>query len=116
MMLQAPEPDDYVIAIGEAHSVREFCELAFARAGLPLRWEGAGVEEKAIGPDGRSLIEISPRYFRPTEVDFLLGDASKAKRLLDWAPRVGFEELVHMMVGADLADLQDSENERSHLR
>ncbi len=105
-MLQAPEPDDYVIATGEAHSVRGFCELAFARAGIPLRWEGVGVEEKAVGPDGRTLIEINPRYFRPTEVDFLLGDASKAKRVLGWAPRVGFEELVWMMVDADAAAVE----------
>lgn len=103
LMLQADEADDYVIATGETHSVREFCELAFARAGLPLRWEGEGLNEKGIAPDGRVLVEVDPRYFRPTEVELLLGDATKARERLGWRPRVGFRELVEMMVDADLA-------------
>lgn len=103
MMLQAPQAEDFVIATGETHSVREFCELAFARVGLPLQWRGSGVDETGIGPDGRVLVAVDPRYFRPTEVDLLLGDASKAKRVLGWTPKVSFRELVEMMVDADLA-------------
>ncbi len=100
-MLQADKPDDYVIATGETHSVREFCELAFAHAGLPLSWEGSGSCEKGIGPDGTILIDIDPHYFRPTEVDYLLGDASRAWNRLGWKFRHGFEDLVAMMVEAD---------------
>jgi GDPmannose 4,6-dehydratase len=103
MMLQAPQADDFVIATGETHSVREFCELAFARVGLPLHWQGSGVGGTGNGPDGRVLVAVDPRYFRPTEVDLLQGDASKAKRVLGWAPKVSFRELVEMMVDADLA-------------
>lgn len=101
-MLQAAEPDDYVVATGETHSVREFCELAFARVGLPLRWEGEGLGEKGLGPGGRVLVEVDPRYFRPTEVELLLGDATKARERLGWRPRVGFRQLVEMMVDSDL--------------
>jgi len=103
LMLQAETPDDYVIATGETHSVREFCDIAFAHIGLPLRWQGHGIDEKGLGPDGRVLVEVDPNYFRPAEVDILLGDASKAKRQLGWQPRVGFGELAKMMVDADLA-------------
>lgn len=101
-MLQAPEPDDYVVATGETHTVREFCELAFARVNLALYWEGSGVEEKGIGRDGRILVAVDPRYFRPTEVDLLLGDASKARQVLGWQPKVVFKDLVNMMVDADV--------------
>ncbi len=104
LMLQADHPDDYVIASGESHSVREFCGLAFAHVGLPLTWEGTDKNERGIGPDGRVLVQIDPRYFRPAEVDLLQGDASKARRELGWRPTVGFEELVRMMVDADLND------------
>ena len=102
LMLQADVPEDFVIATGSTHSVREFCEMAFAHVGLPLTWEGNGVDERGIGPDGQLLIEIDPRYFRPAEVDLLLGDASKAKEKLGWEPRVGLEQLVQLMVDADL--------------
>jgi len=102
-MLQADEPDDYVIATGECHSVREFCELAFSYAGLPLGWHGKGVDEKGLGPDGRVLIEIDPRYFRPTEVDMLLGDSTKAQTKIGWTPTVDFTTLVRSMVDADEA-------------
>jgi GDPmannose 4,6-dehydratase len=100
-MLQIDEPDDFVIATGESHSVREFCELAFAHAGLPLSWRGSAVDEKGVGPDGRALIEIDPRYFRPTEVDMLLGDCTKARAKTGWRPTIDFSTLVQSMVDAD---------------
>lgn len=103
LMLQADEPDDYVVATGETHSVREFCELAFAHVDLPLTWEGEGVDEVGIAPGGRVVIRIDPRYFRPAEVDLLLGDPGKAQRVLGWKPKVSFPELVEMMVASDLA-------------
>jgi GDPmannose 4,6-dehydratase len=102
-MLQQERADDYVIATGETHTVREFCELAFAGAGLPVEWRGEGAAE--IGVDagtGRTLIEIDPRYFRPTEVDLLRGDPSKARRELGWESATSFPELVTLMVNADL--------------
>jgi GDPmannose 4,6-dehydratase len=101
-MLQAERPDDYVIATGETHSVREFCEVAFARVGLPLRWAGHGAAEQGLGPDGVVHVVVDPRYFRPTEVDLLQGDASKARRELGWVPTVTFKQLVELMVEADV--------------
>jgi len=106
LMLQANEPDDYVVATNETHTVREFCELAFAHAGMPITWKGEGEEEHALGPDGRVLIKIDPAYFRPAEVDLLLGNPAKAKAQLGWEPKVKFEGLVKMMVDADLEDLK----------
>ena len=107
LMLQQPKPDDYVLATGEKHTVREFCQAAFARAGMNLEFRGEGVDEIAIDSNsGREVLAIDPRYFRPTEVELLLGDASKAKRVLNWTPRVSFTELVDMMVDADLAAIQ----------
>ena len=102
LMLQQPEPTDYVISTGEAHSVREFCEICFAEVGLPLKWEGEGLNETGIGPDGRVLVRVDPRYFRPAEVDHLLGDSSKAHRELGWKPTVSFEQLAKMMVASDM--------------
>ena len=110
-MLQTDEPDDFVIATGETHSVRKFCELCFQEIGLPIEWQGSDLEEKGIGPDGQTLIEIDPRYFRPAEVELLLGDASKAKRVLGWEPTVSIEELAQMMVENDL---QLAAAERDH--
>ncbi|MFS8858236.1 GDP-mannose 4,6-dehydratase [Synechococcus sp. H55.7] len=101
MMLQQPQPDDYVLATGETHTVREFAERAFALVGLPITWKGSGPAEQGLYKD-QVLIEIDPRYYRPTEVDLLLGDASKAKRVLGWEPRVSFPQLVELMVLADL--------------
>jgi GDPmannose 4,6-dehydratase len=102
LMLQAAEPNDYVIATGETHSVREFCEVAFAEAGMPIHWEGAGEEERGVDQEGRTLIQIDPHYYRPTEVDLLLGDPAFAREKLGWQPRVTFKELAKMMVNADL--------------
>jgi GDPmannose 4,6-dehydratase len=102
-MLQAEQPDDFVIATGESHSVREFCQIAFARVGTALRWRGEGLEEVGVDEHGRTLVSVDPRYFRPAEVDFLLGDPSRARERLGWAPRVSFQQLVEMMVDADCA-------------
>jgi GDPmannose 4,6-dehydratase len=100
-MLQVDKPEDFVIATGESHSVREFCELAFSHAGVPITWRGKGIEEKGIGPEGRILLEIDPRYFRPTEVDILLGNSTKARINLGWQSTVAFKNLVYMMVDSD---------------
>jgi GDPmannose 4,6-dehydratase len=102
-MLQADAPDDYVIATGTSHTVREFCELAFSHVELPLTWRGSGTEEKGCGPDGGILVEVDPRYFRPTEVDVLLGDSAKASAKLGWKPTVDFKSLVQLMVDTDEA-------------
>jgi len=104
LMLQQEQPDDYVLATGEQHSVREFIELAFKCVDRTVQWKGSGVEE--IGFDaqsGEELVRVDSRYFRPTEVDTLLGDPSKARRELGWQAKIGFEELVREMVAADLA-------------
>jgi GDPmannose 4,6-dehydratase len=101
--LQCPEPDDYVLATGETHSVREFVEKAFAQIGVKIVWQGAGVDEKGLDPtSGRILVQVDPRYFRPTEADLLIGDPSKARSKLGWQHRVSFDELVSEMVAADL--------------
>jgi len=104
MIVQQPKPDDYVLATGESHSVREFVEKAFACVGRRIEWRGSGVDEKGYeaGTD-RVLIEIDPRYFRPTEVDHLLGDPSKARKTLGWKHHTSFDELVREMVEQDLA-------------
>lgn len=104
MMLQHPEPEDFVIATGEMHSVREFCTLAFAEAGIKLKWEGEGVDEKGIDADtGKVIVEVDPKYFRPAEVEQLLGDPTKAKTLLGWNPtKTPFEELVRLMMKHDM--------------
>ncbi len=104
LILQHETPEDFIIATGEMHSVREFCTLAFKEAGIKLRWEGEGVDEKGIDTlTGRVLVEVDPKYFRPTEVELLRGDPSKAKRLLGWNPtKTSFEELVRIMVKHDM--------------
>jgi len=104
-MLQADVPEDYVIATGESHSVREFCELAFAHVGLPLTWRGSGAQTQGIAPSGRAVVGIDPQFLRPSDVDDLRGDTTKARTQLDWRPRVSFEQLVRMMVDADLERL-----------
>ena len=104
LILQQPEPDDYVIATGEYHTVREFATLAFARAGIELQWQGSGLDEKGVdAATGRVLVEVDPRFFRPAEVEQLLGDPSKAREKLGWNPtKTSFEELVNRMVDADI--------------
>jgi GDPmannose 4,6-dehydratase len=104
LMLQYEKPEDFVVATGEAHSVREFCTLAFKYAGIELKWEGEGVNEKGIDvKTGKILVEVDEKYFRPAEVEQLLGDATKAQTLLGWNPRkTSFEDLVKIMVESDL--------------
>ena len=116
LMLQQDKPDDYVIGTGESHSVREFVNLAFRYAGIELDWQGKGTGEKGVVSSAKSdlnsnvkvgdvLIEIDPRYFRPTEVDFLLADPSKAKANIGWEPKVIFTELAKIMVDADMREI-----------
>jgi GDPmannose 4,6-dehydratase len=120
LMLQQQEPGDFVIATGETHSVREFVNLAFGHAGIELEWKGKGVSEKGVIKSlsstltsssalsiGDAIIEIDPRYLRPLEVEFLEGDASKAKKILKWEPKVRFKELVRIMVDADMRNLEE---------
>ncbi|MDD3780007.1 MAG: GDP-mannose 4,6-dehydratase, partial [Proteiniphilum sp.] len=104
LMLQHETPQDFVVATGEMHTVREFCTYAFAEAGINLRWEGEGIAEKGIDTQtGRVLVEVDPKYFRPSEVELLLGDPTKAKTLLNWNPnKTSFEELVRLMVRHDM--------------
>lgn len=102
MMLQQEKPGEYVIATGEVHSVKEFIEEAFKVIGVNIKWIGEGVEEKGINENDDVLVEIDPRYFRPSEVDVLVGDSSKAKKELGWEAKVKFKELVKIMVEADL--------------
>lgn len=108
LMLQQDQPDDFVIATGESHSVREFCTLAFKEAGIELRWEGSGVDEKGIDVQtGKVLVEVDPKYFRPAEVEQLLGDPTKARTVLGWNPqKTSFEELVRIMVQHDMNELK----------
>ncbi len=128
-ILQQDQPDDYVIATGKQHSVREFCEKAFARIGIILEWQGEGVAEEGrvaeVNPSemldrykglcetlsllkGKTLVCVDPGYFRPSEVDALLGDAGKARRMLGWQPEISFDELVREMV---IGDLEESARE-----
>ncbi len=112
MMLQKPHPSDYVLATGTSHSVREFVELAFKRIGIDIEWNGTGLNEKGIDSSTRdTLIEVDPRYFRPTEVDTLLGDARKAKEVLGWEPKIDFKDLVFEMVDSDLENIRASNSD-----
>jgi len=110
LMLQQDEPDDYVMATGVTTTVRDFCIAAFGRAGIELRFEGEGVDERGIDAEtGKTLIEVDPHYFRPTEVDMLLGDASKAHEKLGWKPSTTLEELTALMVDSDLEEARREE-------
>ena len=104
LMLQHNEPDDFVVATGEQYSVRDFCTRAFKRAGIDLRWEGVGVEEKGVDVNtGKTVVEVSPEFFRPTDVVTLLGNPAKAKEKLGWNPRkTSFDELINIMVDNDI--------------
>jgi GDPmannose 4,6-dehydratase len=113
LMLQQDEPDDYVLATGETTSVRQFVEWAFADAGFELEWKGVGADEKGFDvKSGRILVEIDPRYFRPTEVDLLLGNPAKARKKLGWQHRTSVRELAREMVMADLSLLDSPLNGR----
>ena len=112
MMMQQPEPDDYVLATGETHAVRTFIEMAFEHIGRTIEWQGSGVDEKGVdATSGEILVEIDPRYFRPTEVDLLLGDPTKAKEKLGWTYTTPFADMVKEMVASDL-DVIKSEARR----
>ncbi len=103
LMLQQDTPDDFVLATGETHSVREFINTAVKHLEIPLEWQGAGVDEKAIDTNtGKAIIEIDPAYFRPAEVDLLIGDATKAKTNIGWEPKTKFEDLVKLMIDEDM--------------
>jgi len=104
LMLQQDTPEDFVIATGQQYSVRDFVNAAARELGMTLTWQGEGVKEKAVDENGRTIVAVSERYFRPAEVETLLGDASKAREKLGWQPRVAFDDLVREMVEADLKD------------
>jgi GDPmannose 4,6-dehydratase len=107
LMLQQDEPDDYVIATGVHYSVREFIEIAARQLGLSIRWEGKGVDEKGINAEtGQVVVSVDPRYFRPTEVQDLLGDAGKARKKLGWTPRITLEQLIAEMIETDMKEAQ----------
>jgi GDPmannose 4,6-dehydratase len=114
LMLQQKNPQDYVIATGQQHSVREFVQRCAKLLELDLSWSGSGVNEKAVDSSGKVVVAVDPRYFRPTEVDSLLGDASKAQRELGWLPRTSFDDLVREMVEADLKAAQRDALVRRH--
>jgi GDPmannose 4,6-dehydratase len=114
LMLQQERPQDYVIATGQQYSVREFINCCAARLGIELTWEGIGVGERAFDQYGKLVVAVDPRYFRPTEVETLLGDPTKAHRELGWKPRTSFEQLVDEMVSADLKSAQRDALVREH--
>ena len=111
LMLQQTEPQDFVIATGKQYSVRDFCEAAFDEIGITLEWQGQGVDEKAIDKNtGKTLIEIDPKYFRPTEVDSLLGDPTRANNILNWKAKISFKELVKEMMENDMLEAQKEQH------
>ena len=106
-MLQHKKADDYVLATGETHTVKEYCEKAFQELGITIEWTGNEEKEKGIDPKtGNVIIEVDPNYYRPTEVDILIGDASKAKKELGWEPKVTFDELIKIMIKYDFQKIQ----------
>jgi len=114
LMLQQDQPEDFVIATGVQYSVRDFVEAAAKEAGMSVRWEGNGVNEKGYDADGKCIVAVDPRYFRPSEVETLLGDPGKAKTKLGWAPRTTFAELVAEMMHEDLKSVERDELVREH--
>jgi len=106
-ILQQETPDDYVLATNETHTVREFVELAFSHVGMPLRFEGQGEKEVGIDPrTGKIIVAVDPRYYRPTEVDLLIGNPAKAEAKLGWKPKTLFSDLVKVMAEADLKEIK----------
>ena len=117
LMLQQDRPEDFVIATGEQHSVREFFEVAARELGIRVEWRGSGVDEHGVdAATGRTIVRVDPRHFRPAEVDSLLGDATKARERLGWAPRTTFADLVREMVQADLRLVQAGRSDQDILR
>ncbi len=114
LMLQQEQPEDFVIATGVQYSVRDFVEVAAKELDMEIRWEGSGVDEKGYDIEGNRIVEVDPRYFRPTEVETLLGDPSKAKEKLGWSPKIGFKELVTEMVSEDFKSAQRDELVKKH--
>jgi GDPmannose 4,6-dehydratase len=114
LMLQQDQPEDLVIATGVQYSVRDFVNAAAAELNMPIRWEGEGVNAKGLDSKGQCVVAVDPRYFRPTEVEALLGDASKAKQKLGWSPKTSFAELVAEMVRADYQSAERDELIRKH--
>jgi GDPmannose 4,6-dehydratase len=114
LMLQQETPEDYVIATGVQYSVRDFVDAAARELGMQVRWEGHGVDEKGYDATGKCIVAVDPRYFRPTEVETLLGDASKARQKLGWVPRISFDELVAEMAREDLKSAERDELVRRH--
>jgi len=114
LMLQQDQPEDFVIATGVQYSVRDFVDAAAKEAGMSIRWEGNGVDEKGYDADGKCIVAVDPRYFRPSEVETLLGDPSKAKTKLGWAPPTTFAELVAEMMREDLKSAERDELVREH--
>jgi GDPmannose 4,6-dehydratase len=114
LMLQHSQPEDFVIATGIQHSVRDFVDLAARKLGMNLRWSGKGLDEKAVDDAGRVRVAVDPRYFRPAEVDTLLGDPSKAKSKLGWSARISFEQLIEEMASEDLKAAERDELVKRH--
>jgi GDPmannose 4,6-dehydratase len=114
LMLQQEQPEDFVIATGEQHSVRDFIAAAGREVGIAVRWKGEGVDEKGYDANGRCIVAVDPRYFRPTEVETLLGDPSKAKQKLGWTPKIKFSELVSEMMREDLKAAERDELVKKH--
>jgi len=114
LMLQQEQPEDFVIATGVQYSVRDFVNAAAKELGMQIRWEGHGVDEKGYDASGKCIVAVDPRYFRPTEVETLLGDPSKAKEKLGWTPKISFDELVAEMVREDLKSAERDELVKKH--
>lgn len=114
LMLQQDKPEDFVIATGVQHSVRDFVNIAAQELGINMHWKGKGVDEKGYDDNGKCIVSVDPRYFRPTEVETLLGDSSKAKALLGWEPKISFRELVEEMVREDLKTTERDELTKRH--
>ena len=114
LILQQDHPEDYVIATGVQHSVREFVERACEEVDIQITWKGSGVDEKGYNQDGKCVVAVDPRYYRPTEVETLLGDPTKAKEKLGWVPKITFQELVQEMMQEDLKAAQRDQLVQEH--